>query len=188
MTIKTKLSGFLQERRAYEERLPKVQEMAWEKKGNLISLVCHESFFVEAPNNTWWVDSSSTIHIVNSMQGFLNLRKPKGNKQCIYSRNRMCSKVEGIGTFLLILKTGYVLDLNNVFYVPSFSRNLISISKLVVVGYGFLFENLILSIFKNKVHIGGGTLVDSCWGPFVESPVKRKAQWWGPQEIDCMNS
>ena len=52
MTIKTKLSAFLQERRAYEERLPKVQEMAREKKGNLISLVCHESFFVEAPNNT----------------------------------------------------------------------------------------------------------------------------------------
>ena len=72
----------------------------------------------------------------------------------------MCSKVEGVGTFHLILKTGYVLDLNNVFYVPSFSRNLISISKLVV-GYGFLFENSILSIFKNRVHIGGGTLVDS---------------------------
>ena len=67
MTIKTKLSGFLQERRAYEERLPKVQEMAREKKGNLISLVCHESFFVETPNNTWWVDSGSTIHIFNSM-------------------------------------------------------------------------------------------------------------------------
>ena len=27
-----------------------------------------------------------------------------------------------------------------------------------------------------------------CWGPFMESPVERKAQWWGPQEIDCMNS
>ena len=124
-----------------------------EKKGNLISLVCHESFFVEAPNNTRWVDSGSTIHIVNSMQGFLNLRKPKGNEQCIYSGNQMCSKVEGVGTFRLILKTGYVLDLNNVFYVPSFSRNLISISKLLVVGYGFLFENSILSIFKNNVHI-----------------------------------
>ena len=24
----------------------------------------------------------------------------------------------------------------------------------------------------------------ACWGPFVESPMERKAQWWGPQEID----
>jgi hypothetical protein len=42
-----------------------------EKKGNLISFVCHESFFVEAPYNTWWIDSDSTIHIVNTLQGFL---------------------------------------------------------------------------------------------------------------------
>ena len=25
---------------------------------------------------------------------------------------------------------------------------------------------------------------DHCWGPFVESPMERKAQWWGPQQID----
>jgi hypothetical protein len=51
-----------------------------ERKGNLISLVCHESFYVEAPNNTWWIDSGSTIHIVNSMLGFLT-RKPTSNEQ-----------------------------------------------------------------------------------------------------------
>ena len=73
----------------------------------------------------------------------------------------MCSRVEGVGTFRKILKTRYVLDLNNVFCVRSFSRNLISISKLLVFGHGFLFENSILCIFKYKVHIGGGTLVDS---------------------------
>jgi hypothetical protein len=38
-----------------------------ERKGNLISLVCYESFFVKAPNNAWWVDSGSTIYIVNSV-------------------------------------------------------------------------------------------------------------------------
>ena len=67
----------------------------------------------------------------------------------------------GCWDFSSDLKFGYVLDLNNVFYVLSFSINLISISKLLIVGYEFLFENSILSIFKNKVHIGGGTLVDS---------------------------
>ena len=137
MTIKTKLSVFFCKKEGHVKKDYLKYKKWLEKKGNLISLVCHESFFVEAPNNTWWVDSGSTIHIVNSMQGFLNLRKPKGHEQCIYSGNQMCSKVEGAGTFRLIFKIGYVLDLNNVFYVPSFSRNLISISKLVVVGYGF---------------------------------------------------
>jgi hypothetical protein len=87
-----------------------------ERKGNLISLVCHESFFVEAPNNTWWNDSGSTIHIVNSMQGFLTTRKLASNEQRVYSGNKLFSRVEAIGTFRIILKSGYVLDLENVFF------------------------------------------------------------------------
>jgi len=78
------------------------------KKGNIISLVCHESFFVEAPWKTWWIDSSSTIHIVNTMQSFLNTRKPARNEQ-VYSGNKLFSHVEAVGTFRLILKTRYVL-------------------------------------------------------------------------------
>ena len=52
--------------------------------------------------------------------------------------------------FRLILKTRFVLEFKKFFYVPSFSRNLISISKLIVVGYGFLFVNSTLSILKIK--------------------------------------
>jgi len=51
------------------------------KKSKLISLLSHEYiFFIETPNNTWWIDSNSIIHIVNTIQGFLNLRKLKENK------------------------------------------------------------------------------------------------------------
>jgi hypothetical protein len=41
----------------------------------------------------------------------------------------MRSKIEVVGTFRLVLKFGLILDLENVFYVPSFSWNLISISR-----------------------------------------------------------
>jgi hypothetical protein len=91
-----------------------------ERKGNLIFLVCHESFFVEAPNNTWWIDSGSTIHIVNSMQGFLTTRKPTSNKQRVYSGNKLFSLVEAIGTFRIILKSGYILDLKMYFLFHNF--------------------------------------------------------------------
>jgi len=33
--------------------------------------------------NTWWIDSVSTIHIENSLQGMQNLRKPVGSEQNI---------------------------------------------------------------------------------------------------------
>ena len=39
-----------------------------EKKGNLSSFVCYESNMVNVNINTWWIDSSSTIHTANSLQ------------------------------------------------------------------------------------------------------------------------
>jgi hypothetical protein len=71
------------------------------------------------------------------------------------------SHVEAVGTFRLILKTGYILDLENVFFIPCFSRNLISVSKLDVIGFSFWFINSTFSIFKCENFIGGGTKIDS---------------------------
>jgi hypothetical protein len=69
--------------------------------------------------------------------------------------------VEAVETFRLILKKiGYVLDLDNVFFIPCFSRNLISVSKLDIIGFGFLFINFTFSIFEGENFIGGGIKID----------------------------
>ncbi|PIN25283.1 hypothetical protein CDL12_01978 [Handroanthus impetiginosus] len=60
-----------------------------EKKGNPISCVCYESHMVDVVYNTWWIDSSSTIHISYALHGMRNLRKLVGSEQSIYSRNKM---------------------------------------------------------------------------------------------------
>ena len=64
--------------------------------GNPISCVYYN--MVEVSHNTWWIDSRSTLYISNSLQGMISLRKPVGNEQCIYFRNKMRSHVEGVGT------------------------------------------------------------------------------------------
>jgi hypothetical protein len=46
------------------------------------------------------------------------------------------------------LKSGYVLNLENVFFIPEFSRNLIYVSRLDDVGFGFWFINSTFIIFK----------------------------------------
>ena len=38
-----------------------------EKKGKPISFVCYESNMVDVIYNTWWIDSSSTIHVSNTL-------------------------------------------------------------------------------------------------------------------------
>ena len=112
----------------------------------VFSFVCYESNMVNVNINTWWIDSGSTIHISNSLQGLQNLRKPVGSEQSILSGNKMGSHVEAIGTCYLTLSSGFVLELEKTFYVSSFSRNLISVSRLVPF---CIFLKLFRKIFQS---------------------------------------
>ena len=76
-----------------------------------------------------------------------NLRKPMPSEQCIYSENKMRSHVEVVGTCSLVLSSGFILNLENTFYVPSFSRNLISVSKVVHLGYSFSYYETSFNLF-----------------------------------------
>ena len=129
-----------------------------EKKGNLPSFVCYESNMVNVNINTWWIDSGSTIHIVNSLQGMQNIRKPVGSELSILSGNKMGSHVEAIGTCTLTLSNGFVLVLERTFYVPSFSRNLVSVSRLVSLGFSFTFQDNVFNLFYESNHIGTSIL------------------------------
>ena len=123
-----------------------------DKKGTQFSFVCYESNMVNVNHNTWWIDSGSTIHVSNTLQGMKNLRKPVGSEQCIYSGSKMSSRVEAIGTCSLVLSNDFILELEKTFYVPSFSRNLISISRLVPLGFSFNFIDSGFSLSnKSKV-------------------------------------
>ncbi|KAL0462715.1 UNVERIFIED_CONTAM: hypothetical protein Slati_0159100 [Sesamum latifolium] len=131
-----------------------------EKKGNQLSYVCCESNMVDICHNTWWIDSGPTIHITNSLQGLENLRKPVESEYYIYSGNKMGSRVKAIGTCRLVLNSGFVLILKKTFYIPNFSRNLISVSRLVPYGYSFKFGDDI-TLFYNNHLVGNGEALDA---------------------------
>ena len=65
----------------------------------------------------------------------------------------MSSHVEAIGTCSLVLSSDLILELEKTFYVPSFSKNLTSISRLNFLDSGFSLSN------KSEV-IDYGTLSD----------------------------
>jgi hypothetical protein len=95
-----------------------------------------EFLFLSYAKSTWWIDSGATIHVVNSLQGFITWR----NLQ------------RGIGELPLELNNGFILRLHNVLYVPSLSRNLISVSCLDEDGFDCQFGNKqCLIIFDSKV-------------------------------------
>ena len=81
----------------------------------------------------------------------------------------MGSHVEAIGTCILTLSSGFILTLERTFYVPSFSRNLISISRLVPFGYSFNFKDTSFSLFYKSECVGNGILSDGLYRIFLQN-------------------
>ena len=75
----------------------------------------------------------------------------------------MPSTVEGVGTYRLVLHTRYVLNLDKTFYIPSFSKNLVSVSRLAPQGFDFQFKDVSFLIIKDSVPIGSGKLTDGLY-------------------------
>ncbi|KAK2988522.1 hypothetical protein RJ640_022473 [Escallonia rubra] len=129
-----------------------------EKKGNLSICVCYESYTIDAPLNTWWVDTGATVHITNSLQGFLSVKKLNKGDRNVLVGNGEKAQVEAVGTLCLVLESGYNLNLVDTVYVPSMTRNLISVSRLDAYGYSFKFEDKGFSLFLYSRVIGSGLL------------------------------
>ncbi|KAF3680344.1 hypothetical protein FXO38_02351 [Capsicum annuum] len=105
-----------------------LKRKAWfEKKGKPSAFTCLESNLTEVPYNSWWIDSYCTVHISNTMQGFLTIRTINKNERFVYMGNRVKAPDEVVGTYRLILDTGRHLDLVETYYVPSLSRDLVSL-------------------------------------------------------------
>ena len=68
--------------------------------------------------------------------------------------NHMMAEIEDIGSYHLVLDIGYHLDLFKTFYVPSISRNLVSLLKLDIYGFDFTFGHGCFSLYKNSKHVG----------------------------------
>ena len=108
------------------------------------------------------------------MKGFLTIRTINPNENFLFMGNRMKASIEGIGTYRLILDNGHHLDLIDTFYVPSVSRNLVSLLKLDVSRFTFKFGHGCFSLCKNNSIIGSGIFYDGLYklkldDNFVES-------------------
>ena len=92
------------------------------------------------------------------MQGCRSYRKPSDGERYIYVGDGKKVEVEAIGKFRLLLKTGFYLDLHETFVVPSFRRNLISISALDKYGLTCSFGNGKFGLFHDSKLVGSGFL------------------------------
>ena len=66
-------------------------------------------------------------------------------------------------TCSLIFSSGFVLVLENMLYTPSFSRNLVSISILVLLSFSFNISDKFSNVYCKFDLVGNGTLSDGLY-------------------------
>ncbi|XP_043692937.1 uncharacterized protein LOC122643378 [Telopea speciosissima] len=104
-------------------------------------------------------------------QGFIRRRTPSKDEVAVFVENGVEVTVEAIGVVRILLAGGLFLDLEDIVYVPSIRRNLISISKLSRMGYFFNFNKDGFNLLHNYVVVGNGSLVDGLYKLNCDSPV-----------------
>lgn len=115
-----------------------------------------ESFNINVPINTWWVDSGSMVHVTNSTQGFLTIRKLERNQRTIRVGDGDEHNVEAVGTVRLLMKTGHCIELYDTLHVPRITRNLVSVPKLDIDGFDVAHGRGKVTISLNSQVVGCG--------------------------------
>ena len=89
---------------------------------------------------SWIVDSGATNHICCSLQGFRETRRLSEGEFSFKWGNGAQVSASAVGTVKLNFENSYLV-LNNVYLVPCFGKNLISVARLIEQGYSLNFNN-----------------------------------------------
>ena len=92
------------------------------------------------------------------MQGLSNSRALEKGQVDLRVGNGARVVALAVGTFHLSLPSGMVLELNNCYYVPAISRNIISISCLDLYGFHFSIKDKCCSFDRGDIFYGSGPL------------------------------
>ena len=122
-------------------------------------------------DNLWVLDVGCGSHICNDMQGLRNNRKLTKGEYDLRVNNGARVAVVSIGTYVLNLPNGLCLNLDNCFYVPVLTKNIIYVSCLNKKGFHLKFCNNGCYIMLNDVFYTGGTLSNGNYILDMSNPI-----------------
>jgi hypothetical protein len=108
--------------------------------------------------NSWVFDTGSVAYICNSMQGLTRSRSMARGEVDFRVGNNARVAALSVRTMQVDLPSGFIMELNNCYFVPSLSRNIISPSCLMMDGYSFASENNGCVISKNDMFVASAPI------------------------------
>ena len=92
----------------------------------LVINVIDNIFLADTIINSWVFDTGSVAHICNSMQGLIKSRNVERGEVDFHVGNNARVAALTVGTMQLHLPSGFIMELNNCYFVPSLSQNIVS--------------------------------------------------------------
>jgi hypothetical protein len=89
----------------------------------------------------WVLDTGSCANICSNVQALKNKRLFGKGEMQLRVDNRASVTVVAVGDLDLHLPSGLVLELSSVYFVPSISRNIISVSCMDMDGFTFSIKD-----------------------------------------------
>ncbi|KAK8533113.1 hypothetical protein V6N12_076394 [Hibiscus sabdariffa] len=129
---------------------------------------------VNLPTSSSWVlDTGCGSHICTSVQG-LHMRRnlAKGDVDLRVGNGARVAAL-AVGTYVLSLPSGLVLNLENCYFVPSLTKNIISVSCLDKIGFEIIIKNNCCSFYLNNLFYGSAQLIN---GKMTKAPFSGKGE------------
>jgi len=119
-----------------------------------------EIFLANSYINSWVFDTRSVAHVCNTMQRMIRSRSvEKGEVNFCLGNNARVATLN-VETMQLHLPSGFILELNNFYFVPSISQNIVSPSCLMKEGYSFASKENGCVISKNDIFVAYASIVN----------------------------
>ncbi|KAK8696645.1 hypothetical protein V6N13_001777 [Hibiscus sabdariffa] len=114
-------------------------------------------------SSSWVLDTGCGSHICTSVPG-LHMRRneAKGDVDLRVGNGARVAAL-AVGTYVLSLPSGLVLNLENCYFVPSLTKNIISVSCLDKIGFEIIIKNNCCSFYLNNLFYGSAQLINGLY-------------------------
>ncbi|KAK8606395.1 hypothetical protein V6N13_030678 [Hibiscus sabdariffa] len=114
-------------------------------------------------SSSWVLDTGCGSHICTSVQGLHTRRNlAKGDVDLRVGNGARVAAL-AVGTYVLSLPSGLDLNLENCYFVPSLTKNIISVSCLDKIGFEIMIKNNSCSFFYNNLFYGSAQLINGLY-------------------------
>ncbi|KAL4302067.1 hypothetical protein GQ457_10G012170 [Hibiscus cannabinus] len=114
-------------------------------------------------SSSWVLDTGCGSHICTSVQGLHTRRTLAKGDVDLRVGNGARVVALAVGTYLLSLPSGLILNLENCYFVPSLTKNIIYVSCLDKIGFEIIIKNNSCSFFYDSLFYGSAQLINGLY-------------------------